>query len=291
MTAIPITTYTKSQKRVRDFCMKYEGQEDEYGFSVKAIAKWEVFFRFFYEEYFHVETLGLENIPEQGRAVLVGNHSGGLPIDAFMLYMAMIHFHPCPRRIRFLSLDCLRSTRVVKDIICGFGGVPNTFQVATKLLQNDELVFFYPEGARGTGKPFSMRYRLHDFDPGFVKAAIATGAPIIPVTTVGCDEIYPLLGNFKSIARLLDAPYWPMTPTFPWLPSSISCLPLPIKLLIKIGKPINLNYPPEMASDRRLRLQIAREIQYDIQRDLNWFLRQRKSPFTGWDRESIVRKK
>lgn len=288
MPIIPITASSKSRRRIRDFSAKYKGQEDEYGFNLEAIAKWEGFFRFFYEEYFQVETLGLENIPADGRAVLVGNHSGGLPIDAFMLYTAVLHHHPCPRRIRFLSLDCLRSTNVVKDIICGFGGVPNTYQVATKLLQNNGLVFFYPEGARGTGKPFSMRYRLHDFDPGFVKAAIFTGAPIVPVTTIGCDEIYPLLGNFKSVARLLGTPYWPMTPTFPWLPSPISCLPLPIKILIKIGKPIYLNYPQEMATDRKLRLRIAREIQYDIQRDLNWLLRQRKSPFAAWDTESTV---
>ncbi len=288
MAAVPNMTISKSRRRVRDFCAKYEAQEDEYGFNLKTIANWEGFFRFFYEEYFQVETLGLENIPNQGRAVLVGNHSGGLPIDAFMLYTAVIHHHPCPRRLRFLSLDCLRSTRIVKDIICGFGGVPNTYQVATKLLQNDELVFFYPEGARGTGKPFSMRYRLHDFDPGFVKAAIATGSPIVPVTTIGCDEIYPLLGNFKSVARLLGAPYWPMTPTFPWLPVTISCLPVPIKILIKIGEPIYLNYPPEMATDRKLRLRIAREVQYGIQRDLNWLLRQRKSPFVSWDAESTV---
>ena len=156
------------------------------------------------------------------------------------------------------------------------------YALAKALLDADELVFFYPEGPRGTGKPFSMRYRLYDFDPGFVKAAIATSSPIIPIVTVGSDEIFPTLANLKPVARLVGTPYWPVTPAFPWLPFISSCIPLPIKFLINIGKPIYLNYPPERVSDRKLRLEIARAVQYDVQRELNTLLRQRKSIFAGW---------
>jgi len=91
-----------------------------------------------------------------------------------------------------------------------------------------------------------------------------------------------LLGNIKSLARILGAPYFPVTTNFPWLPFPINVTPLPIKFLIKIGKPIHLNYPPGKATDRKLRLQIARDIQYDIQREVNSLLRQRKSPFVDW---------
>ena len=265
-----------------EFYSRYEGEPDEFGFSSKTIEQWQLFFQFLYEGYFQTQTIGLENIPNEGSAVLVGNHTGVLPMDAFMIIMAVLLHHESPRRIRCLSLKFLRSSRLVKDLICGFGGVPAEYAVAKKLLEDDELVFFYPEGARGTGKPFCMRYRLHDFDPGFVKAAIATGAPIVPITTIGGDEIYPLLANLKSVARLMDAPYWPVTPTVPWLPFIASCIPLPIKLLIKIGKPIHLDYPPERATDKKLLIRVAREIQYDIQRELNSLLRERRSPFSGW---------
>lgn len=142
---------------------------------------------------------------------------------------------------------------------------------------------FYPEGAKGTGKLYRTRYRLFDFDPGFVKAAILTGAPIIPVVTMGGDDIYPILGNFRRLGRFLNMPYFPRTPLFPWIPYSSSCLPLPAKMLIKIGKPVHLDYPKSCAYDRKLRLRIAREIQYDIQRDINRLLLKRKSVFAGWD--------
>ena len=262
-----------------EYFSRYEGVEDEFGFDPETVKRWQPFFQFLYEEYFQVETTGLENIPAEGRGVLVGNHSGTLPVDAFMLFSGVLTHHSAPRRIRCLTHNSLLNTKVVKDVIRGYGGVPATYDVACKLLENDELVNFYPEGPRGTGKLFSMRYRLYDFDPGFVKAAIATGSPIIPITTVGADEIYPLLANIKSIARLMGTPYWPITPTFPLLPYSTSCLPLPIKFYIKIGKPIYLNYPPEKASDKKLRLKICREIQYGIQHDMNSLLRERKSPF------------
>jgi 1-acyl-sn-glycerol-3-phosphate acyltransferase len=279
--------FSKLTKRQQGFYSRYEGEIDEYGFDVNTFAKWEPFFRFFYQEYFQVKVLGLENIPDEGRAILVGNHSGVLPIDAFMLQNGVFHLHPSPRRIRALAHDWLRHAPGVKDVICGMGGVPATFATARKLLDNEELVCFYPEGARGTGKPFSMRYRLIDFDPGFVKAAILTNSPIVPVITVGGDEIYPLLATSKPIARLLGWPYYPFTLMFPWLPFPVSCIPLPIKMLIKIGKPIHLNYPADKAEDRKLRLRLTREIQYEIQKELNLLLSKRKSPFAGWDVESL----
>jgi 1-acyl-sn-glycerol-3-phosphate acyltransferase len=270
-----------------EFYSRYRDQPDEFGFNSETIKRWQPFLQFLFEGYFEVRTIGVENIPDCGRAVLVGNHGGVLPVDAFMTFMAVLLQHHSPRRIRCLSHNFLRSNRFVKDLVCGFGGVPDKYSVAKKLLENDELVHFYPEGARGTGKHFSMRYRLCDFNPGFVKAAITTGSPIIPITTFGCDEIYPLLGNLKSVARLLGAPYWPITLTGPWFPFITSCVPLPIKLLIKVGEPLTLNYPPEKASDRQLLLRVTRSVQFDMQRELNSLLHQRISPFRGWDLDAV----
>lgn len=265
----------------------YGDQTDEYGFNCDALFKCEFFSRYLYEEYFQVQTIGIENIPDNKRAILIGNHSGVVPLDAFMTYTAFLNMHQNPRRIRFLVHNWLLSTPGVRDIIKGAGGVCATYKNAFKLLEQDELVFFYPEGPKGTGKPFSMRYRLDDFDPGFVKAAIETKSPIIPVTTVGGDEVFPLLANMKSIARIMGTPYWPVTLTHPWLPFTTSCMPLPVKLLIIIGKPIYLDYPASKCTDRQLRKDIARNIQYKIQRQLNQLLKIRKSPFSKWDLESV----
>src|ERR1700722_18148188 len=112
----------KLLKRRESFYSRYEGTTDEFGFDLNTFAKCDPFFRFFYEDYFQVKMLGLENIPDEGRAVLVGNHSGGLPIDAFMLQIGVVHHHPSPRRIRGLAHKFLRHTPGVKEVICGMGG-------------------------------------------------------------------------------------------------------------------------------------------------------------------------
>jgi len=275
---------SKLNRLRRCFASQYENQEpDEFGFNLDSFAHWETFFRFFYDDYYQVETIGIENIPANGRAILVGNHSGGLPIDAYMTNCANYNLHPQPRRIRCLALDYLFSIPVIKDMIRGMGGVPARYSVAKELLEKDELVFFYPEGPRGTGKLFKQRYRLADFDPGFVKAALATGSPVIPITVVGADEIYPIFTRLQGLAHFLNMPYFPLTPAFPWMPITTSCLPLPVKMLIVVGKPIIFDYPSERASDRQLRLRLAKEVQFAIQRQLNYLLRHRIGPFSGWD--------
>jgi 1-acyl-sn-glycerol-3-phosphate acyltransferase len=279
--------FKKLSKRRSDFYSRYQGGIDEYGFDLETLAQWEPIFRFFYEGYFDVKMIGVENIPDQGRAILVGNHSGGLPIDAIMLAIGILKLHRSPRRIRPLALDWLHKASVVGNVIRGMGAVPATMETALKLLADEELVTFYPEGARGTGKRYAMRYRLHDFDPGFIKAALLTGAPIIPITTIGGDDIYPILTRIKPLARLLSMPYYPITPTFPLLPITASCVPLPAKMLIKIGKPIHLDYPPEKVDDHKLRRQLARQVQFQIQRELNALLRQRHNPFCDWSAESL----
>lgn len=270
-------------ERCPDFVRQYSAKEDDFGFSMETFAKWEPIFRFFYEDYFKVDMRGLENVPAAGAALFIGNHSGLLPLDGGMLTMALLnHFKP-PRRVRYLATDWFFTLPGVKQWVTETGQVRATLANATKLIESGELVGIYPEGLRGVGKIFAERYRLVDFHPGFVQLAISTGTPIIPIATVGGDEIFPNLLNIKELSQLVNMPFFPVTLSFPWLPFPLYYIPLPVRWLINIHMPIKLNYPPEKANDRKLVLRIAREIQYDIQRDLNRLLRERKSVFTGWD--------
>lgn len=272
-------------KRNPSFFNRYAGQEDEFGFNLETFAKWEPYFRFLFDKYFKVQVKGLEHIPEGGPVLLVGNHSGLLPLDGALLTMAMCNAHPAPRRIRYLATDWFFTVDHLREWVTETGQVRATKENCLKLLSNHEIVGIYPEGIRGVGKTFRERYRLHDFHPGFVQLAIQTGTPVVPIATVGGDEVYPNFVNVKSMARLLRMPFFPLTPTFPWLPFPLPFLPLPVRWLIKIHQPMKLDYPPEKATDRRLILRIAREIQYQIQRDLNELLRERKSAFSGWDED------
>ena len=202
-----------------------------------------------------------------------------------MLAMAMCSKHPSPRRVRFLATDWFFNVPGLGEWITETGQVRGTLENARALLAREELVGVYPEGLRGVGKTFRERYRMIDFHPGFVQLSVSTGTPLIPIATVGGDEIFPNFVNIKSIASFMKMPFWPTTTSFPWLPFPLMFIPLPVRWMMKIHKPIDLGYPPEKATDKKLMLKLAREIQYDIQRDLNQLLRERKSVFTGWDDE------
>jgi 1-acyl-sn-glycerol-3-phosphate acyltransferase len=270
-------------RRHPTFFSRYIGEEDEFGFSLETFAVWEPFFRFCYEDYFKVKVYGLENIPSEGKALIVGNHSGLLPLDGAMLSMSMCNEHPSPRRIRFLATDWFFNIPGIGPWILATGQVRATLENAQKLLERGEIVGLYPEGLRGVGKTFRERYRLHDFHPGFVQLAISTQTKLIPIATVGGDEIFPNFVNVKKFAQIIKMPFFPVTHGFPWLPFPLNFIPLPARWLMKINKPIDLGYPPEKASDRKLVHRIAREIQYDIQRQLNQLLAERKEMFTEAD--------
>lgn len=107
---VSVNPFVNLTKHRPEFDDRYRGEKDEFGFNLDTFCDWEPIFRFFYDDYFSVQTIGMENIPANGRAVLAGNHSGGLPIDAFMTSMAIYNLHPHPRRVRFLSLDCLKGS-------------------------------------------------------------------------------------------------------------------------------------------------------------------------------------
>ena len=152
---------------------------------------------------------------------------------------------------------------------------------AERLLRGGELVGVWPEGFKGVGKPFSERYKLQRFGRGgFVSAALRTGAPIIPCSIVGAEEIYPILGNLKTVARLVGAPYVPITPTFPLL-GPLGLIPLPSKWIIEFGKPIRTDeYPAGAADDPMLVFDLADQVRESIQQALYRLLMQRRSVFT-----------
>ena len=273
--ADPAKTFAQ---RKPEFVARYKDDQDPFDYSIDTFARSEPFFKFFYEEYFRVQMEGIENIPDEGAAIIVGNHSGVIPVDGAMMAIALLN-KPVPRRIRYLVTDWFFTLPGVKDWIAQTGQVRASRQNARILLDRGELVGIYPEGVKGIGKPFRERYRLMDFNPGFVKLALEKQCPIVIVSTLGGDEIYPELYNMKPLARLLKMPFFPITPAFPWLPFPLFMTPMPVAWRVIVHEPLYLPYGPEIAKDSKLVLQIARDVQYTIQRDLNRMLRERKSLF------------
>jgi 1-acyl-sn-glycerol-3-phosphate acyltransferase len=233
-----------------------------------------------FQRWFRVESQGLENVPDAGGALVVANHSGTIPIDALMTTVALHDDHPAQRRFRLLGADLVFDMPVIGAMARKFGSTLACNEDAERLLTEGELVGVFPEGFKGIGKPFRERYTLQRFGRGgFVTAALRTGKPIIPCAIVGAEEIYPMIGNAKTAARLLGLPYLPITPTFPLL-GPLGLLPLPSKWLIAFGEPIETaSYGPAAAEDPMLVFNLTDQVRETIQHSLYQLLLQRKSVF------------
>ncbi|MEU5957420.1 lysophospholipid acyltransferase family protein [Streptomyces sp. NPDC047525] len=233
-----------------------------------------------YEKYFRVEVKGIENIPSDGGALIVSNHSGTLPLDGLMMQVAVHDNHPEGRHLRLLAADLVFMLPVVNELARKAGHTLACAEDAERLLERGELVGVMPEGFKGIGKPFSERYKLQRFGRGgFVSTALRAGTPIVPCSIVGAEEIYPMIGNAKTLARVLGFPYFPITPTFPWL-GPLGVLPLPTKWTIQFGEPIPTDgYPPEAAEDPMLMFNLTDQVREQIQHTLYKLLVQRRSVF------------
>jgi 1-acyl-sn-glycerol-3-phosphate acyltransferase len=233
-----------------------------------------------FHRYFRVEAQGLEHVPTDGGALVVANHSGTLPIDALMTTVALHDEHPAHRRLRLLGADLVFETPFIGSVARKMGTTLACNEDAERLLTGGELVGVFPEGFKGIGKPFRDRYTLQRFGRGgFVTAALRTGVPIIPCAIVGAEEIYPMLGNAKTAARLLGLPYFPITPTFPLL-GPLGLVPLPSKWLIGFGEPIDTSaYGPGAAEDPMLVFNLTDQVRETIQQSIYQLLLQRKSVF------------
>jgi 1-acyl-sn-glycerol-3-phosphate acyltransferase len=254
--------------------------EDEWGLDEEFADGLRPFLDFLYERWWRVETTGVANVPAAGRAMLVANHAGILPWDGTMVSLAIQREHPQPRFPRFLVLDWAFTLPFVSIVMRKVGGVVASPYNAARLLEQDQLVAVFPEGAKGAGKDFSERYRLQRFGRGgFVEIALRTGSPIVPVAVVGSEEIYPKLGESRLLARLTGAPYFPITPTFPAL-GLLGTVPLPSRWRIEFCEPIDLSgYGPEAAEDRSLVFEISERVREVIQRAMYENLVRRGSAF------------
>jgi 1-acyl-sn-glycerol-3-phosphate acyltransferase len=244
--------------------------EDEWGFDEEFAEAVTPLFEFLYDVWWRVKSTGVENVPAQGRAMLVANHAGSLfPFDASMMAAAIRTRHPAPRWPRFMVLNWAFVLPFLSTFMRRVGGVPANPDNATRLLEQDHLVMAFPEGVKGTGKPFSERYRLQRFGRGgFVEVALRTRSPVVPVAVVGSEEIYPKLGESHTLARLVGAPFAPITPTFPWL-GPLGLVPLPSRWRIEFCEPIDLSeHPPEAAEDRQLVFDLSEQVRALIQHKL-----------------------
>ena len=252
---------------------------DEFGFDPEFTTK--IFLpllRPLVRSWFRVEVRGGENLPTAGSALLVSNHAGTLPLDGMILHAVV--YDEIARHVRLLGADLIFKTPYSHDLARKTGTTLACQEDAERLLASDQLVAVFPEGFKGLGKPYADRYKLQRFGRGgFVSAAVRAQVPIIPVSIVGSEEIYPLISSAPVLARALGVPYFPITPLFPWL-GLLGLVPLPSKWVIEFGEAVTTDeLPPGAAEDPMVVFDVTDQVRETIQHTLYECLTQRRSAF------------
>lgn len=259
-----------------------DGEVDEFGMDPVAVAQLKPVFDFLYFKYWRVRTTGIENIPNTGRALIVGNHSGTLPYDGAMLATAIVNEHPVRHDARFLVENFVYHMPMLGTLMYRIGGVRACPENAERLLTRGHLVVVFPEGVKGIGKFFRDRYKLQRFGRGgFIKLCITTHSPLIPVGIVGAEEIHPILFKSNALAKTIGVPYIPITPTFP-LFGLLGMIPLPTKWSIHFGKPVSFaQYSRKTLDDEIAIHKLSETVRGEIQEILLDLLRKRRSVWWG----------
>ncbi len=268
---------TTLQRRVHG-----EYETDEWGMDPEVLEAVTPFFEFLYRKYWRVTMTGLEHVPDTSRALFVVNHSGQLPFDGAMLATGIKLDHPRNRLVRTMFASWFPTLPFVAPLLVKCGQVLATEDNGVRLLENDELVSVFPEGYKGVGKLYKERYQLARFGRGgFIRMALKTKSPILPVAVVGAEETYMSIAKSDVMAKLIGFPYFPITPTFPLL-GPLGVIPLPTKWYIDIGAPIAMEeHGPKADQNLMLVSQLTDQVRGVVQKMINERLAQRKSVFRG----------
>jgi 1-acyl-sn-glycerol-3-phosphate acyltransferase len=263
--------------------MRDRGSEvDDFGLDPAFEERLRPLLDFIYKRWFRIETTGVDNIPAEGRCLVVANHSGTLPLDGVMLRTAIRLEHPSRGELRWLAEDFIYYLPFVGAFMNRIGAVRACQENAERLLDKDSLVAVFPEGVKGIGKLYGERYKLQRFGRGgFIRLALRTQTPIIPCAIVGAEESNPMLYRIEYLSKAVGLPYFPVTPTFPAL-GPLGLLPAPTKWQIQLGEPLGFEgYGPEAADDHVLVGRLAERVRASIQRMVDEGVKQRQSVWLG----------
>lgn len=204
---------------------------DAWGFNIRNMKNNMRLTKYMYENYFNVEVIGLENIPKEGRCLIIPNHSGQLPIDGILVGYSMITNPNGARAPKAMVEKFLPSVPFIGNWLSSVGAVIGDPVNCERMLENEEAVIVFPEGVRGSNKLYKQRYQLQRFGDGFMRLSMKHNAPIIPVGIVGMEETIRSYADIKPLAKLLGMPVAPLVIPFIF----------PSKVYICFGKPMHFS--------------------------------------------------
>lgn len=245
---------------------------DSFGFDPSATRQVLAVAAFLHRYYFRTMVHGIENLPKGG-ALLVANHSGQIPIDGCLMACSLVLDAEPPRVPRNMVEHFVATVPYVSAMFARSGQVIGAPENARRLLQQGDLVIVFPEGVRGISKTFDRRYQLEAFGNGFMRLALETNTPIIPVAVIGGEEQYPSVANLRGVGKALGMPALPVIPQLFFG----MALPFPTRYRLWYGKPMHFQGDPD-DEDGVVEAKVA-EVRRTIQSMVNRGLRERKSVF------------
>ncbi len=226
--------------RIEQLKAELGGREtDDFGFDPEQLKPVLHVLEFFYRTWFRVEAHGTQGLP-QGRVLFVGNHSGQIPIDGMMIGASLFMEADPPRAARAMVERWVPTLPFISVFFSRLGQVLGTPENCRTLLEQDSAVLVFPEGVRGINKTYDKAYQLQEFGHGFMRLALETNTPIVPVGVVGAEEQYPAIANIEPIAKLLGIPAVPLVPNL-----LTGMLPFPVKYRIYFGRPMHFEGDPD----------------------------------------------
>jgi 1-acyl-sn-glycerol-3-phosphate acyltransferase len=222
---------------------------DAWGFNIKNMKANMRMTKFMYENFYKVEAFGLENIPKEGRCLIIPNHSGQLPFDGMLIGYAMVTNPFGPRAPKAMVERFLPTVPFIGNWLSSVGAVIGDPINCERMLDNDEAVVVFPEGVRGSNKLYKLKYQLQRFGTGFMHLAMKHQAPIIPVAVIGMEETIRSYADLKPIAKLLGLPVAPLV--LPWV--------FPSKVYLYFGKPIFFENDVHKESDIKERVDVVKQ--------------------------------
>ncbi len=265
----------KFTEKHRGYIKGVQGKDLGFGFDLRKVAQAEPLFSFLYEEWWHVQMSGLDRLPKEGPALIVGNTSGLVPWPAMMLMYALMNHKKYPRRLNIVAdIDWVQD-EVIRAAALELGFVPWSSENVKTLLKAGELVAIFPEGVNAANKPFSERYRVRDFDWTRLLPAIEEGVHIYPLATIGCEEAIPNILTPENLKKLLGLPALPVTPFFPWFPFPLNLASFPIQWYMSVCRHVPYKTTTDRDALEELSKRQTRFVQGVIQAELNRLLRGR----------------
>lgn len=207
---------------------------DPYGISKEHLGVFFSALKWFYRNYFNVKVYGQENVPLEGGAFLIGNHSGGIPVDAAMVLTSLLVELDEPRLGHAMVERFAGKLPFLAQYYSRFGQFTGLPEHAIRFLKNGRLVVAFPEGVRGIGKLYSERYQLVRFGTGFLRLALQAGVPIVPFAFVGGEEAYPVAMRLERLGKMVGAPFLPV-------PKHVLPVPLPVSCQIHYGEALHFD--------------------------------------------------